>query len=65
MNKIREKIMKTLRALSETVGASENYLRIYQQDEKFLDRAEELYIAVLAAVEGMIAWLDHSTYSKL
>lgn len=36
MNKIREKIMKTLRALSETVGASENYLRIYQQDEKLL-----------------------------
>lgn len=63
MNNIRDTILETLRALPEFIETPESYLDLYQEDEGLLARAEELYVAVLAGIEGMIAWLDHSTYS--
>ena len=56
--------METLLARPSTLEAHENYLQIYRQDDGLLGKAEDLYVAILTGVEGMIEWLDHSTYSK-
>lgn len=64
MDRIRKKVLETLSALPGTLEAHHSYLELYRQDEGLLGKAEELYIAILTGVEGMIEWLDHSTYSK-
>ena len=64
MDKIRKKVLETLSVLPKTLELRENYLEIYRQDEGLRDKADELYIAIVKGVEGMIEWLDHSTYSR-
>ncbi|MCJ1270774.1 hypothetical protein MMC22_010671 [Lobaria immixta] len=62
MQEIRNKILNTMASMSDTVDASKDYLEIYRDDQKLFERAEDLYIAVLNAVEGMILWIDESAY---
>ena len=64
MDKIRKKILETLILVPGTDKMRDNYVEIYSNDEKLFDIAEELYIAILTGIEGIIGWLDHSTYSK-
>lgn len=63
MQEVRNKILNTMASMSDTIDASKDYLEIYRDDQKLFERAEDLYIAVLNAVEGMILWIDESAYS--
>lgn len=55
--------MSTLRSLPDTVESTENYLGIYREDKELFRRGEDLYIAVLEGIEGMMEWIDHKAYS--
>lgn len=63
MADIRQKVLDTFANLPGSIEASEDYLKIYRQDEELLGKAEELYLAVLDGIEGMMAWIDHKVYS--
>lgn len=65
MQEVRNKILNTMASMSDTIDASKDYLEIYRDDQKLFERAEDLYIAVLNAVEGMILWIDESAYKKV
>lgn len=43
---------------------SSKYLELYRNDDELVHDAEELYVAILEAVEGMMKWLDKKAYSK-
>ncbi|KAI9810739.1 MAG: hypothetical protein M1827_006077 [Pycnora praestabilis] len=51
-------------SLSETIEASEDYLEIYREDHELFRRAENLYIAVLEGVEGMMEWIDKNAFKE-
>ena len=40
------------------------YMQVYSGNQALRDAAEGLYIALLDAVQDMIAWLDEDAYSK-
>lgn len=63
MAEIRQKVLDTFANLPGSIEASEDYLKIYRQDEELLCKAEDLYLAVLDGIEGMMEWIDHKVYS--
>ena len=64
MADIRQRILDTFSSLPGSIEASEDYLKIYRQDAELLGKAEDLYLAVLDGIEGMMAWIDHKAYSR-
>ena len=63
MADIRQRVLDTFANLPGSIEASEDYLKIYRQDEDLLGKAEDLYLAVLEGIEGMMQWIDHKVYS--
>lgn len=63
MADIRQRVLDTFANLPGSIEASEDYLKIYRQDEELLGKAEDLYLAVLEGIEGMMQWIDHKAYS--
>lgn len=63
MAEIRQKVLDTFASLPGTIDASEDYLKIYRLDEPLLRKAEDLYLAVLDGIEGMMEWINHKVYS--
>lgn len=63
MADIRQRILDTFASLPASIEASEDYLKIYRQDGELVSKAEDLYLAVLDGIQGMMAWIDHKAYS--
>lgn len=64
MQGVRKKVLEALDCLPDT-EISEQYLREYQNNKALARAAEELYVAILDAIVGMLQWLDASAYSKI
>ncbi len=62
MSKLRRKIFDAFDSLSGTVQWSSDFLDVYESDEELYKKAEELYLALLEGIEGMMEWLDHKAY---
>jgi hypothetical protein len=62
MSKVRKKIFEALESLSDTVQWSSDFLEVYESDDELYKKAEELYLALLEGIEGMMEWLDHKAY---
>ena len=62
MKSVRVLVFKTLSGLSESIGSSSSFLKLYRQDEELRLKAEDLYVAVLHSVKCMIDWFDHKAY---
>ena len=67
MSTVREKIMDAFSSIPETLDNSQALLAIYWSrcDQKPIEKATRLYIAILAAIEHMIDWLDEAVFSKI
>jgi hypothetical protein len=57
---LRELIIRTLDSLSEHIEGSKSYIRMYAWNEDVRVKTEELYIAILEAIEGITVWLQQS-----
>jgi hypothetical protein len=64
MSKVRTRILQALNNLSNTIEWSNDYIDVYRSDEELMDKAEQLYLAVLEGIEAMMTWLDHKAYRK-
>ncbi|OQO11507.1 hypothetical protein B0A48_03234 [Cryoendolithus antarcticus] len=62
---IREKILDCLSALTRTVEGTQKMHDLYYGDRELWQAAEDLYIALLDAVESMIAWLDEKAWRRV
>lgn len=62
MSKLRKKIFDALESLSGTMQWSSDFLEVYESDDELNKKAEELYLALLEGIEGMMEWLDHKAY---
>jgi hypothetical protein len=65
MSDVRKKILDALESLSGTVSWSSDFLELYESDDVLATKAEELYIALLEGIEGMMEWLDHKAYAEV
>lgn len=63
MKVIRESIFKTFDGLSDTLDNTNVYIRYYSGDQLLRQKAEDLYIAILDAVKGIISWLGKNPLS--
>ena len=63
MGEVRKKILDALDCIPEHLEIPESYMQLYQDDETLQRKAQELYMALLIAIEGMLDWLDHKAYS--
>jgi len=64
MSDVRKKIFDALESLSGTVSWSSDFLELYESDDVLATKAEELYLALLEGIEGMMEWLDHKAYAE-
>ena len=64
MKEIRELILSSLASLSHTIDNSKSYIRLYSRDVELQNRAEDLYITILEAVEGITHWLGHKSHGE-
>ena len=64
MSEVRKKILEALDCIPDALDIPEAYLNMYQSDQNLARKAEELYMALLEAIEAMLDWLDHKAYSK-
>ncbi|KAL0934007.1 uncharacterized protein CTRU02_210806 [Colletotrichum truncatum] len=64
LDEVRNKILGCLESLPEIVGQTEAYVDIYDDDPKVWNAAEDLYIGILDAVEGMLIWIDKSAVER-
>ncbi|KAK6440343.1 hypothetical protein LTR95_003424 [Oleoguttula sp. CCFEE 5521] len=62
---IREKILDCLGALTRTVEGTKKMHDLYYGDRELWQAAEDLYIALLDAVEDMVAWLDEKAWRRV
>ncbi|UKZ74756.1 hypothetical protein TrVFT333_002426 [Trichoderma virens FT-333] len=56
---IRGLIIRVLDSLSEHIEGSKSYIRMYAWNEDIRQKTEDLYIAILEAVEAITNWLRH------
>lgn len=63
MKAIRESILNTFDGLSDTLDNTDVYIRYYSRDQSLRQKAEDLYIAILDAVKGIISWLGKNPLS--
>lgn len=54
MDKVRKNIFEALESLSSTVDWSSDFLDLYDTDDTLVTKAEELYLALLEGIEGMM-----------
>lgn len=58
-------VLDCLSSLSTTVQNTKEYMLLYRGDKILWNLAENLYIALLDAAEGMLVWLDQHSSSTL
>ncbi|RYP76892.1 hypothetical protein DL771_001445 [Monosporascus sp. 5C6A] len=61
---LQELIIRTLDSLSEHVEGTKAFLRMYAWDEEVRKRTEDLYIAILEAIEALSEWLQRSSLGE-
>jgi hypothetical protein len=57
--------MGTLLRIPGIINQAEHSVEMYHKDLLLNDKAEELYIAILAAFEGAIEWLQQHPIGRL
>lgn len=57
-------MLASLDALSEEVEGTATYIRLYARFQNVLPSAEELYLAVLHAIEAIMTWFEKLTKRK-
>ena len=57
---MREELINTLDLYPEMLATVEQLLTLYAYDGKLEQKAMNLYVALLIAVEGMIVWFQES-----
>ncbi|GAB7358210.1 hypothetical protein MBLNU230_g0362t1 [Neophaeotheca triangularis] len=62
--KVREQILDCLGALTRTVDGTKAFQELYIGDKRLWETAESLYIALLDAVQDILAWLDESAWRR-
>lgn len=65
MKHIRGLVLTAFDSLGENIENTKSYIRIYSQDRELQKRAEDLYVAILEAVEGITIWLRQNPMSTL
>lgn len=58
---IQELIIRSLDSLSEHVEGTKAFLKMYAWDEDVRQKTEDLYIAILEAIEALTEWLQRSS----
>ncbi|KAL0253482.1 hypothetical protein SLS55_010461 [Diplodia seriata] len=64
MKEVRDKVFKCLARIPEVVEYTKGYLRLYRDDADLHQIAQDLYVAILEAVEDMTAWFNEKAYSE-
>lgn len=59
MNKIREEVMNALDEAPYHLQQAESLQMIYRSDQRLVSLTEDLYVALLNAIEGIIEWYSH------
>jgi len=62
--KVREQVFNCLGALTRTVEGTKGLRKLYSGNKRLWETAESLYIALLDAVQDIIAWLDDGAWSR-
>ncbi|KAL1616704.1 hypothetical protein SLS54_008271 [Diplodia seriata] len=63
MKEVRDKVFKCLARIPEVVEYTKGYLRLYRDDADLHQIAQDLYVAILEAVEDMTAWFNEKAYT--
>lgn len=57
-------VLDCLGSLTKTVQGTKGFQTLYNGDRKLWEAAEALYLALLDAVEAMLAWLDENAWRR-
>lgn len=61
---MREQILNCLGTLTRTVEGTKGFCQFYSGDKRLWEAAESLYLALLDAVQDILAWLDDSAWRR-
>lgn len=61
---MREQVLNCLGSLTRTVEGTKSFQKLYSGDRRLWEAAECLYIALLDAVQDILAWLDDSAWRR-
>ena len=53
MKEIRKQILESFSGLSQTINDTKSYIRLYSGDVELRQKAEDLYVVILDAVQGI------------
>jgi hypothetical protein len=62
--KVREQILNCLGTLTRTVEGTKSFQKLYSGDRRLWETAESLYVALLDAVQDILAWLDDGAWRR-
>jgi hypothetical protein len=62
LEKGREEVLSTLLRIPEIILQAEHRLENFRHDPALYDRAEELYVKVLIALESIVDWLKQNPF---
>jgi hypothetical protein len=62
--KVREQILNCLGTLTRTVEGTEGFQKLYTGNKELWEAAESLYIALLDAVQDILAWFDDGAWLR-
>jgi hypothetical protein len=61
---VREQILNCLSTLTRTVEGTKGFQKLYTGDKELWEAAESLYIALLDAVQDILAWFDDAAWLR-
>ena len=61
---MREQILNCLSTLTRTVEGTKGFQKLYTGDKELWEAAESLYIALLDAVQDILAWFDDAAWLR-
>lgn len=61
---MREQILDCLGTLTRTVEGTKGFQQLYSGDNRLWETAESLYVALLDAVQDILAWLDEGAWRR-
>ena len=64
MSAIRDLILGSLDSLSQPIEDTSPYLYTYSWSQDLLDRAHDLYVSILDAIEEITLWISRHKGSK-
>lgn len=65
LNTGRERVLATLLRIPEIILEAEHSVETFYPDPALYDKAEELYLAILTAIEGAARWLKQHPFGDL